>query len=55
MERTVDDPLAAALAEAWELGTGTALIEAVFGAGGLVASAWKPNEAEIRTLLDELQ
>ena len=47
----VDDPLAAELAAAWRRNGTAEIVPALFGPGGLIASAWIPNEQE-RALLE---
>jgi len=44
--RFVDDPLANDLAAAWRENGAGAIVEALFGAGGLIASPWAPNDRE---------
>jgi fructuronate reductase len=53
-QRTVDDPLAPALAAAWAHGATPQLIAAVFGAEGVVPSAWQPSEVEADELVSKL-
>ena len=47
----VDDPLADELASAWRKNGFGGIVEALFGADGLLSSPWKPNERE-RTFLE---
>jgi len=42
----VDDPLANDLADAWRENGAGAIVGALFGAGGLIASPWEPNDRE---------
>jgi len=44
--RPVDDPLAAELAAAWQVHGKDGVIDAVFAAGGLLASAWQPTDQD---------
>lgn len=44
--RPVDDPLAADLAAAWQVHGKDGVIDAVFAAGGLLASAWQPTDQD---------
>ncbi|HUD29937.1 MAG TPA: mannitol dehydrogenase family protein [Novosphingobium sp.] len=46
----VDDPKAVALADAWRGADAPAAITAILGEGGVVASPWKPEAAEIEEL-----
>jgi fructuronate reductase len=42
----VDDPLAAALSAVWAQAGQGGIVEALFGDGGLMASSWRPTEAD---------
>ena len=46
----VNDPLAAPMATAWAEAGERGIIEALFGAKGLVASPWQPDEASRETI-----
>jgi fructuronate reductase len=50
----VNDPLAGQLAAAWGENGAGGIVPALFGAGGPMASAWSPNEAEIAFLESRL-
>ena len=52
--RTVDDPLAAALAACWREG-GAGVIDAIFREAGPLVSAWRPTAADRRMLLESLR
>ena len=52
--RMVDDPMAEKLAAAWNVHAQAGIVEALFGKAGLIASDWRPGEAEIETLTSEL-
>lgn len=44
--RTVDDPMEQQLQDAWQSVEVNGIVEAIFGAGGLLASAWEPTPAD---------
>ena len=48
--RTVDDPMAQQLRDTWEAAGAEQIVDAIFGADGLLASNWRPTSADRRFL-----
>lgn len=52
--RSVDDPLAARLAQCWRDGGADGVVDAVFGDAGPLVTAWRPSPDDRRTLATAL-
>ena len=50
----VADPLAERLAEAWQQAGEDGIVTALFAPGGLIASGWRPDDDDRRTILSAL-
>jgi fructuronate reductase len=50
----VDDPLATAMKAAWDRAGASGIVDALFGAGGLVKSAWLPTPASHDSIARQL-
>ena len=51
----VDDPMAPALASAWQSAGASGVVAAIFGEGGVIASSWRPGSAESDAIKAALQ
>ena len=52
--RPVDDPMAAQLAALWQTHRADGIVDALFGNGGLMQSAWQPSTQETKLLQRQL-
>lgn len=53
--RVVDDPRAAELAAVWKACGVSGIVSALFGAGGLLPSAWNPTEEDTKLVMQAIQ